>query len=102
MEGPRILFLVLLSISSSRADILEKICSSSVCIPENYKKLDLPSNDTVEVNTSLFLMDIYHIDHQTYTFHLNFVVRLKWFDNRITITSKDKDCLLYTSDAADE
>jgi len=92
MEGLRILFLVLLSIRSSRAEkISEKICSSSVCIPESYKKLDLPSNDTVQVNTSLFLMDIYRIDHQTYTFHVNFVVKLKWFDNRINITSKDKE-----------
>ena len=90
MEGPRILFLLLLSIVSSRADNIPH-CSSSVCIPESYKKLDLPSNDTVQVKASLFLMDIYHIDPHTYTFHLNFVVKLKWFDNRINITSKDKE-----------
>ena len=96
MEVCTLFLLFLLSILSlTRADvprkIVEHICSSSVCIPEDYKKLDLPSNETVEVNTSLFLMDIYRIDHQTYTFHLNFVVKLKWFDNRINITSDDKE-----------
>ena len=97
MEGRffTLVLLLLSIISSSTADvsqnIAEKTCSSSVCIPENYKKLDLPSNDIVVVNTSLFLMDIYRIDHQTYTFHLNFVLKLKWFDNRINITSKDKE-----------
>ena len=61
-------FLIVLSVASSRA---ERFCSSSVCIPGDYKKLDLPSNDTVRVNITLFLMDIYLIDHKTYTFNLN-------------------------------
>ena len=81
-------FLILLSVASSRA---ERFCSSSVCIPGDYKKLDLPSNDTVRVNITLFLMDIYLIDHKTYTFNLNFVVILRWLDNRINITSNDKE-----------
>ena len=62
-----------------------------MCVPKDYKKLDLPSNETVVVNTSLFLMDIYQIEYQSYTFHLNFVLKLKWFDNRIEITSEDKE-----------
>ena len=62
-----------------------------MCVPKDYKKLDLPSNEAVVVNTSLFLMDIYQIDYQSYTYHLNFVLKLKWFDNRIDITSEDKE-----------
>ena len=86
------LLLLSSTIKATKADELQKqICSSSVCVPKDYKKLDLPSNATVVVNTSLFLMDIYQIDYQSYTFHLNFVLKLKWFDNRINITSEDKE-----------
>ena len=92
MAATPIFLFIVFSVTSSRADKhVEKICSSSVCIPENYKKLDLPSDEMVTVNISLFLMDIYHIDYSTYTFNLNFVVKLKWFDNRINITSTDKE-----------
>ena len=86
------LLLLSSTIEATKADELQKqICSSSVCVPKDYKKLDLPSSDTVVVNTSLFLMDIYQIDYQSYTYHLNFVLKLKWFDNRIDITSEDKE-----------
>ena len=81
--------------SVSPTVVAEKmVCSSSVCIPKDYNKLDLPamqSNETLKVNMSLFLIDIYQINPKTYTFNLNFVLKLKWLDNRINITSKDKE-----------
>ena len=84
-----------LLLSVSQTVVSEKmVCSSSVCIPKDYNKLDLPtvqSNETLKVNMSLFLIDIYQINPKTYTFNLNFVLKLKWLDNRINITSNDKE-----------
>ena len=93
MLANTLLLLLFTSKAVAAEEPQREICSSSVCVPKDYKKLDLPShpNQQVVVNTSLFLLDIYQIDYQSYTFHLNFVLKLKWFDNRIDITSEDKE-----------
>ena len=79
----------------SKSDASDRmVCSSSVCIPKDYNKLDLPAvqaDEKLKVNMSLFLIDIYQINPKTYTFNLNFVLKLKWLDNRINITSNDKE-----------
>ena len=85
----------LLLTTISKSDASDRmVCSSSVCIPKDYNKLDLPAmqtNEKLKVNMSLFLIDIYQINPKTYTFNLNFVLKLKWLDNRINITSNDKE-----------
>ena len=66
-----------------------ELCSSSACIlKDTYNKMDLPptvEERPVEVNFTLQLMDIFSIDHEAYTLHLNIVFRYKWIDNRITL-----------------
>ena len=65
------------------------LCSSSACIlKDSYNRMDLPptkAGKPVEVNFTLQLMDIYSIDHEAYTLHMNIVFRYKWIDNRITL-----------------
>ena len=50
--------------------------------------MDLPPTKMekpVEVNFTLQLMDIFDIDPESYTLHMNMVFRYKWIDNRITL-----------------
>ena len=65
------------------------LCSSSACIlKDSYNRMDLPptkAGKPVEVNFTLQLMDIFSIDHEAYTLHMNIVFRYKWIDNRITL-----------------
>ena len=73
-----------LLLAVSQTVVAEKmVCSSSVCIPKDYNKLDLPimvqSNEKMIVNMSLFPIDIYQINPKTYTFNLNFVLKLTLF-----------------------
>ena len=38
------------------------VCSSSVCLPENYNKMDLPPVEgPVIVNTTIILIDIFEV-----------------------------------------
>ena len=71
------------------ANDTSKLCSSSACIEEGtYNKMDLPPTKMekpVEVNFTLQLMDIFDIDPESYTLHMNMVFRYKWIDNRITL-----------------
>ena len=65
------------------------LCSSSACIlKDTYNKMDLPPTEAekpVQVNFTIQLMDIFSIDHESYTLHMNIVFRYKWIDNRITL-----------------
>ena len=50
--------------------------------------MDLPPTKMekpVEVNFTLQLMDIFDIDPESYTLHMNMYFRYKWIDNRITL-----------------
>ena len=39
-----------------------QVCSSSVCLPENYNKMDLPpTSGPVIVNTTIILIDIFEV-----------------------------------------
>ena len=77
----------LLLTTLSKSDASDRmVCSSSVCIPKDYNKLDLPTmqtNEKLKVNMSLFLIDIYQINPKTFTFNLNFVLKLKCHQCRI-------------------
>jgi hypothetical protein len=67
---------------------LSKICSSGVCLPPDYNKVDLPPTEQggpVMVETTLFLIDLFDIDPNTLTLHLSMYIRLKWKDNRINV-----------------
>lgn len=90
MRSPSTLILIFLA-NTVFADNTNptKLCSSSACILEaTYNKMDLPptvEERPVEVNFTLQLMDIFSIDHEAYTLHMNVVFRYKWIDNRITL-----------------
>ena len=66
-----------------------RLCSSSACIERGtYNKMDLPPTKMekpVQVNFTLQLMDIFDIDPESYTLHMNMYFRYKWIDNRITL-----------------
>ena len=77
------IFSSFLFLSVSQTIVVENmVCSTSVCILKDYNKFNLPtmqSNETVEVDMSLFFIDIYQINPKTYKFKLNFVLKLTLF-----------------------
>ena len=91
MQSPSTLIFMVLARTVSvfaNNDNPAKLCSSSACIlKDTYNKMDLPptlAESPVEVNLTLQLMDIFSIDHEAYTLHMNVVFRYTWIDNRIT------------------
>ena len=66
------------------------LCSSSVCIPSTYNRMDMPnSNQDVKepfkVSISINLLDIYKINYEDFTMDLNLYVSFSWNDNRLII-----------------
>ena len=67
----------------------KSLCSSSVCIPSTYNKMDMPNSDQVnkepfQVSVSMYLLDIYRINYEDFTMDLNIHVRFTWNDNRLS------------------
>ena len=82
----------------------EKVCSHSVCIPDNYNELDadrlvqmfhnfdliissrdhLQENKPFEVEVGLQLMDIYEIT-KDFEMVLDLYINFRWIDNRFEI-----------------
>ena len=47
-----------------------QVCSSSVCLPENYNKMDLPpTSGPVIVNTTIILIDIFEVSPSLPIYH---------------------------------
>jgi len=68
--------------------LAEKVCSSSVCLPENYNKMDLPpTSGPVIVNTTIILIDIFEVHPETFTLDLSLYIKLAWVDNRIELSN---------------
>ena len=66
------------------------LCSSSVCIPSTYNKMDMPNSGQVnkepfQVGVSMFLLDIYKINYEDFTMDLSVYVKFSWIDNRLEI-----------------
>ena len=80
-----------------------RVCSSSVCLPDNYNKMDLPPVDgPVIVNTTIILIDIFEVfvignNHypynllkvhpETFTLDLSLYLKFAWKDNRIELAN---------------
>ena len=85
----------------------EKVCSNSVCVPDNYNELDadrldqifdnftqsfhptiprdhLQENKPFEVEVGLQLMDIYEIT-KDFEMVLDLYINFRWIDNRFEI-----------------
>ena len=64
------------------------LCASGVCLPENYNKLDMPV-ESIEIDVSLKLMDIYEINQDDFTMKISLFMELSWIDNRLILTEGD-------------
>ena len=75
-------------LSSVASSILkESICSSQVCLPVGYNRMDLPNTTgPLEVKTTIFLKDIFEVHPKTFTLDLSLYVKLEWVDNRINVS----------------
>ena len=82
-------FVLLLSLLVSSSDG-QGVCSSSVCIPSTYNKMDMPmlnsdDKDPFKVEVSMMLLDIYKINYDDFTMDLNVYMRFSWIDNRLIL-----------------
>jgi hypothetical protein len=86
-----LLFSLLVSSTSGKEGMrFTKLCSSSVCIPSTYNKMDTPiSEGPLEVGVSLMLLDIYGIDYLDFTMDLNLYMRFSWIDNRVSMNNTE-------------
>ena len=41
--------------------VFGQTCSSGVCLPENYNKMDLPGLKPIQIDTQILLMEIYEV-----------------------------------------
>ena len=93
-----LLLLLLLPLRASSSQALATTCSNTACIKgacikgwlqkDGYNKMDLPpteNNTPVQVNVTLQLINIFSVDHETFTFKIGVVIRFKWVDNRISL-----------------
>ena len=83
-----LLYLFLLS-SVSCGILKEPFCSSEVCLPVGYNRMDLPNNTgtgPLVVKTTILLKDIFEVHSKTFTLDLSLYIRLEWVDNRINLT----------------
>ena len=88
MQNTTMLLLCLFLLSSVSCDILkEPFCSSEVCLPVDYNRMDLPNTTgPLVVKTTILLKDIFEVHPKTFTLDLSLYVKLEWLDNRINLT----------------
>ena len=91
----KVVLLFSLLVSSSNGQEATKsanLCSSSVCIPSTYNKMDTPNANSmspIKVGVSLLLLDIYNIDYHDFTMDLNLYMSFSWIDDRVSINNTD-------------
>ena len=69
-----------------------KLCSDSLCLPDGYNKMDLPSSEgpgPVVVNTTIFLTDLFQLHSETFTLDLSLYIIFEWKDNRIQLSQSE-------------
>ena len=82
-----LLFCLFLLSSVTCATLKEPFCSSEVCLPVNYNRMDLPNTTgPLVVKTTILLKDIFEVHSKTFTLDLSLYIRLEWVDNRINLT----------------
>ena len=57
----------------------------SVCIPQNYSKLDLPNETLTKIGLGIDIKDIPKIDYIDFGVTLNAILRLTWIEPRLAI-----------------
>ena len=62
-------------------------CSSGICLPDDYNKMDLPGIKPIHIDTQIFLMEIYEVNERDLTIHINLFMTFSWQDNRLNFTS---------------
>ena len=62
-------------------------CSSGICLPADYNKMDLPGMKPIHIDTQIFLMEIYEVNERDLTIHINLFMTFAWQDNRLNFTS---------------
>ena len=62
-------------------------CSSGICLPADYNKMDLPGMKPIHIDTQMFLMEIYEVNERDLTIHINLFMTFAWQDNRLNFTS---------------
>ena len=66
----------------------EVTCSSGVCLPASYNKMDMPPGvKPIHIDTQMLLMEIYEVSEIDFTIHVNMFMTFVWEDNRLNFTS---------------
>ena len=82
-----LLFSLFLLSAVTCATLKEPFCSSEVCLPVDYNRMDLPNTTgPLVVKTTILLKDIFEVHSKTFTLDLSLYIRLEWVDNRINLT----------------
>ena len=63
------------------------IKKSSICIPQNYSKYDLPSKDITKVSLGLDIRDISKIDYKDFSITIVGYLSVQWMDPRLIINN---------------
>ena len=68
-------------------DLQFQVCvkENSICIPQNYSKLDLPNRDLTTIILGIDIKDIPKIDYIDFSVRLSAYLRIKWIEPRIII-----------------
>lgn len=84
---PRLSIVSFIILLRSRTSYADQVCSSSVCLPEDYNKMDMPkpthSGKPIKVRCVIRLLDINKIDTQDFSISVTTALKFAWIDNRI-------------------
>ena len=62
-------------------------CSSGICLPADYNKMDLPGGKPIHIDTQMFLKEIYEVNQRDLTIHINVIMLFSWRDKRLNFTA---------------
>ena len=82
--------LLLITVFSIPISTHSQECSSNVCIPKGYNKIELPALP-VPVETTIFLLDIFAVHSETFTLDISLYISLWWKDKRIQSDGDEED-----------
>ena len=85
--------LMLLLSPSTLASSPSNICSSTVCVPDTYNRMDMPKTEAgpLQIQTEMILMEVYEVNAKDLTIHINLFMNFIWIDNRLNFTTVSND-----------
>ena len=92
--SPSTLHLLLLLLSpSTQASGPSTTCSSTVCVPDTYNRMDMPRTEAgpLHIQTQMILMEVYEVNAKDLTVHINLFMNFIWIDNRLNFTAVSGD-----------